>query len=102
MASVPSDPQVGGDPIDTASQVLTVNLQVVSPSVGVAQPLIFPDFPAASTIKDLKEKIRQALPFRPADDKQRLIYRGRPLVTETATLLDILGAETVSASPLPK
>jgi hypothetical protein len=34
--------------------------------------------------------------LRPADENQRLIHRGRALVREGDTLLDILGAEAVS------
>lgn len=85
------------EPIDTeGSDTLVVNLQIVSPSVGVNRPLLFPELPAATTIKQLKEKIRNALPVRPPDENQRLIHRGRALLREADTLLDIFGAESVS------
>ncbi|KAH8127831.1 ubiquitin carboxyl-terminal hydrolase L5 [Trichoderma asperellum] len=70
-----------------------VNLQVLSPSVGVNRPLMFPGLSAATTIKQLKEKIRQSLPLRPSDENQRLIYRGRALLHETDTLLDVIGGD---------
>ena len=85
-------PPGGGD------EPLVVNLQVVSPSVGVNSPLLFPDVPATTTMKQLKEKIRLAISFGPADDKQRLIHRGRALLRDTESLADIFGAETVSYS----
>ena len=72
-----------------------VTLQVVSPSVGVTRPLLFTDLAADTTLKQLKEKIRQMLPLRPADDHQRLIYRGRALIRDTETLLDIFGEDAV-------
>lgn len=75
----------------SAPEELTFNLQVVSPSVGVTSPLQFPNISASTTIKELKERIRQSLPLRPADDQQRLIHRGRALGRETDTLLNILG-----------
>lgn len=75
---------------------LVVNLQVVSPSVGVTRPLLFPSTSASTTIKQLKEKIREALPLRPADEHQRLIHRGRALMRENDKLIDIFGAEAVS------
>jgi hypothetical protein len=75
---------------------LVVNLQVVSPSVGVTRPLLFPSTPASTTIKQLKEKIREALPLRPVDEHQRLIHRGRALMREDDKLIDIFGAEAVS------
>ncbi|KJZ79352.1 hypothetical protein HIM_01503 [Hirsutella minnesotensis 3608] len=74
---------------------LVVNLQVVSPSVGVNRPLLFPDLPATTTIKLLKDKIRQTLPLRPADENQRLIHRGRALVRDSDSLLDVFGADTL-------
>ncbi|CAM1510234.1 Fc.00g005690.m01.CDS01 [Cosmosporella sp. VM-42] len=79
----------------TPSSQLTVNLQVLSPSVGVNRPLLFSGLAASTTVKQLKEKIRQTLPLRPPDENQRLIHRGRAIVRETDSLLDIFGAETL-------
>lgn len=90
-----SSSSTSGDASPTPPDQLTVNLQVVSPSVGVSRPLLFPDLDASATIKQLKEKIRQMLPLRPADDHQRLIHRGRALVRETDTLLDVFGEDAV-------
>ena len=72
-----------------------VNLQIVSPSVGVGN-LRFPDLPAATTVQQLKEKIRDSLPSRPADDHQRLIHRGWLLARDTDTLQQVFGEEAVS------
>lgn len=80
---------------DVAPEQTNINLQIVSPSVGVNRPLQFPATPAATTIKALKGMIRDALPLRPTDGNQRLIYRGKALLREEATLLDVLGAEAV-------
>ncbi|PHH78939.1 hypothetical protein CDD80_5971 [Ophiocordyceps camponoti-rufipedis] len=77
------------------AEQLLVNLQVVSPSVGVNRPLLFPDLPAATTIKLLKDKIRQTLPLRPTDENQRLIHRGRALVRDSDSLLDVFGVEAL-------
>ncbi|XP_044721904.1 Ubiquitin family protein [Hirsutella rhossiliensis] len=79
----------------TPLEPLLVNLQVVSPSLSVNRPLLFPDLPATTTIKGLKEKIRQTLPLRPADDNQRLIHRGRALLRESDTLLDVFGPDAL-------
>ena len=86
--------------VAASPDALTVNLQVLSPSVGVSRPLLFPTLPASTTIKQLKEKIRQTLPLRPADENQRFIHRGRAILRETDTLLDIFGADTVSLHPM--
>jgi hypothetical protein len=76
----------------------TFTLQVVSPSVGVTGPLFFPQLPSGTTVKQLKEKIRESLPIRPSDDHQRLIHRGRLLAKEDETMSEIFGQETVCRS----
>lgn len=70
-------------------------LQVVSPSPGVAGPMSFPQLSSGITVKQLKEKIREFLPMRPANDQQRLIHRGRLLARDDETMLEIFGQETV-------
>ncbi|RFU76949.1 ubiquitin family [Trichoderma arundinaceum] len=86
----------GADPASSDQPV--INLQVVSPSVGVNRPLLFPGLPAATTIKQLKERIRQTLPLRPSDENQRLIYRGRALLRDSDSLLDVFGADAEGAN----
>jgi hypothetical protein len=102
MASLPSATRPEDDGPSNASTSTsneqTVNLQVLSPSVGVNRPLLFPNLAANTTIKQLKDKIRQTLPLRPADDHQRLIHRGHALVRESDTLVDIFGADAVCDS----
>ncbi len=78
---------------------LAFTLQVVSPSVGVSRPLSFPRLSATTTIKQLKAKIRDALPSEPRDDCQRLIHRGRMLARETETMLEVFGQEEVPCNP---
>jgi hypothetical protein len=72
----------------------TVNLQIVSPSAGVGS-LRFPDLAATTTVRQLRTRIRETLPWRPTDDQQRLIHRGRLLARDTDTLQDIFGEEAV-------
>lgn len=85
-----------GDGESTSSGTFT--LQVVSPSVGVTGPLSFSQLPSGTTVKQLKEKIRESLPMRPSDDHQRLIHRGRLLAKENETMSEIFGQETVCRS----
>lgn len=99
MASGPLDSQPAEAAGAGTPGELVVNLQVLSPSVGVNRPLLFPDLPAVTTIKQLKDRIRQALPLRPADENQRLIHRGRALLRESDNLLDVFGADAVSSVP---
>lgn len=77
---------------------LSINLKVISPSL--PHPLMLTDLPAVTTVQQLKEKIRQQLPAQPADDQQRLIYRGRMVNRAEDKLLDLYGEDTVSLTPL--
>lgn len=72
-----------------------INLKIVSPSVSVTKPLHFQQLPGSMTLKQLKAKIRDELPLKPRDEDQRLIHRGKALVRETDTLLDVFGLEAV-------
>lgn len=97
MASEASSSTAPSAP-EATSEHLSVNLQVLSPSTAAtsSRPLVFPGLAATTTVRQLKEKIRQALPLKPTDAQQRLIYRGRPLAQDGDTLLTVLGEEVVS------
>lgn len=56
------------------------------------------DCTASTTVAELKVKICSAVPSKPAPERQRLIYRGRPLFQDTATLRDVFTQEMVSLS----
>src|SRR4051794_1298885 len=73
-----------------------INLHILSPSTEISSPLIFPDLSAHTTIKSLKDKIRDVLPTKPAPERQRLIYRGRMLANGDEILRNIFGQEAVS------
>ena len=88
--ATPTPPAVDND--GPAQETFTV--QIVSPSVGFNGPLSFPDLPTATTVQQLKAKIRERVRTRPLDDQQRLIHRGRQL-TERETMADVFGKETV-------
>lgn len=72
-----------------------VNLQIVSPNVGVG-PLLFTALSLDTTVAQLKQKIRESLATHPTDDQQRLIHRGRLLARDSDTLKDIFPEEVVS------
>jgi len=97
-ANVPSAPAPSSDRIPTDQ--LTVNLNILSPSATVTAggPVTFPGLPLTTTIRQVKEKIRQALPLKPTDEQQRLIYKGRSLQQEDETLVHLMGEETVGPS----
>jgi hypothetical protein len=98
MASEPpsSGPQPAAEQKSIPDEQLTINLHVLSQSVGTNRPLVLSDLPATSTIRQLKERIRQSLPMRPADENQRLIHRGRVLQRDDDTMLDVFGMDAVS------
>jgi hypothetical protein len=78
-----------------------INLQVVSPSASVNRPLSFPTISASTTVRQLKDKIRNTLAARPTDDQQRLIHRGRLLARDDETLEHIFGTEAAGHVFLP-
>ncbi|MCJ1269041.1 hypothetical protein MMC22_008929 [Lobaria immixta] len=77
------------------SNAQTILLHVLSPS---ADKLTFSDVPVSTTVGELKIKICDAVPTRPSPNRQRLIYGGKALVQETATLRDVFSQEKIDQS----
>ncbi|OBT85565.1 hypothetical protein VE02_06697 [Pseudogymnoascus sp. 03VT05] len=84
---------IAGDNDAPAPQTFT--LHIISPSLGSHGPFFFPNLPIATTVHQLKAKIRERVQTKPHNDHQRLIHRGRQL-TEVETMADIFGKETLS------
>lgn len=74
----------------------TVDLQIISPSVGVTGPISLPQLSTATTVRQLKEKIRETLALRPSIDNQRLIHNGRMLARDSEPLTEVFGRDLVS------
>lgn len=79
----------------------TFTLQIISPSVNVPQPLQLTGLSATTTVRQLKEKIRNAIESRPGDSAQRLIHRGRLLSKDDDTMKDVFGEDAVSILDTP-
>lgn len=77
----------------------TVNISIISPSLAVNAPLNFTGLPSSTTVGQLKEKIREALDAKPANEQQRLIHQGKLLNRESETLLDVFGEQKVPHLP---
>ncbi|KAI1771858.1 hypothetical protein F4818DRAFT_428092 [Hypoxylon cercidicola] len=96
MASEQPGPAVTPAGTDSA----TFTLHIISPSVGIPQPLALQDLPVDTTVKQLRERIRNAVSTRPTDQAQRLIHRGRLLGRDTETMTEVFGQEALrSAHP---
>ncbi|KAI4118570.1 MAG: hypothetical protein LQ345_001407 [Seirophora villosa] len=75
----------------------TIVLNVLSPSTEeVPNKLTFTEIPVSTTIRALKERIRDAVPARPLLPRQRLIYQGKVLASDAASLEDVFGQETAT------
>ena len=99
--SQPFDPIIGTDAPtieEERPEPTTFTLIIISPSLGLNDRLTFPHLPATTTVVQLKAKIRDVLPSKPADENQRLIHRGRMLGRDTETMLEIFGQEAVRDS----
>ena len=75
----------------------SINLRILSPSPEVEGGIHFPALAASTTIAELKQKIQDAVPSKPATDRMRLIYRGRVVANADDALLTVFGSDTVRA-----
>lgn len=81
---------------------VTINLKVLSPSTEVGRDLSFPDIAAATTVKDLRLRIQNEIPSQPAVERMRLIYRGRVILHDADTLVDVFGLDNVGRLSPPE
>ena len=94
------------DPNDSAGAPATpsvnqkITLNILSPSDEVPGKLTFNDCSTSTTVAELKIKICGAVATRPAPERQRLIYRGKPLSQDSATLGDVFSQEAVCSSEM--
>lgn len=79
-----------------AEEELTLNLRVLSPSTEVEGGVVFHDISGSTTVRDLRARIRDAFPSKPSPERMRLIYRGRVVALEDATLANVFGVDNVS------
>lgn len=75
----------------------TVDVRVLSPSPEADGGITFSTLSTTTTIGELKTKIRDALPSKPAPDRMRIIYLGR-VVTNDVTLGLVFGPNDVCSS----
>ncbi|KAH7033375.1 uncharacterized protein B0I36DRAFT_321312 [Microdochium trichocladiopsis] len=76
----------------------SLDLQIMSPSAGVPQPWLIRGIPTNTSVRQLKERLRNVLAARPADNAQRLIHRGRLLARDDDTLLDVFGVDAIRSA----
>ncbi|KAA8620828.1 hypothetical protein Alg130_02474 [Pyrenophora tritici-repentis] len=77
----------------------TINLKILSPSTEVEGGVNLADVPASTTVKELRSRIQNAVPSKPATDRMRLIYRGRVVANDAETLGNVFGTD--NGNPLP-
>lgn len=73
----------------------TITLRIHSPSSEVPNPLTLTFIPVATTVRELKSRIRDAIPSKPEADRQRLIHRGRMLGNDDETMVNVFGQAAV-------
>ncbi|KAL9107782.1 MAG: hypothetical protein Q9227_007404 [Pyrenula ochraceoflavens] len=82
------------------AQQRTLSVQVMTPSSEVPGGRItLPDLPVDTTLAQVRDRLSQEIPSSPPPDRQRLIYRGRALVDNSLTVLEIFSLELASAEP---
>ncbi|KAI4105697.1 MAG: hypothetical protein L6R37_002596 [Teloschistes peruensis] len=80
----------------------TILLNILSPSTEeIPNKLSFSQIPITTTVRTLKERIQSVVPTRPSLPRQRLIYQGKVLASDKASLEDIFGQDAVSTAKNP-
>ncbi|KAL6720412.1 hypothetical protein ACLMJK_002334 [Lecanora helva] len=77
-----------------AMEKTNINLVILSPSSEVNK-LTFSSISTTTTIGELRERITAAVSSHPPPGRQRLIYRGHPLLDANRTLKDVFTQEIV-------
>jgi hypothetical protein len=72
-----------------------VDVRILTQLPEPSSVLPFNNLSQSTTVGQLKVLIQTTLPAAPSSEAQRLIYRGRVLIREEDTLLDILGRDTI-------
>ncbi|KAJ5816087.1 hypothetical protein N7447_008320 [Penicillium robsamsonii] len=70
----------------------TVTLHILCQSLPPPSRFTLDNVPLSSTIAQLKSRIEQSFPNNPQASHQRLIYRGKPLTVDEATLSAVVSA----------
>jgi hypothetical protein len=80
-----------------AEEAQTINLKILSPSTEVEGGVNLADVPASTTVKELRCRIQDAAPSKPAPERMRLIYRGRVVANDADTLSTVFGVDNVGS-----
>lgn len=89
-----SGPPLPEQPVSPAQPVDTIVLHVLSPSPDVnGGRITFPNMPLDTKISHLKLRIQNSVVVPAPPERQRLIYRGRPLLNMDTTLREVLSSE---------
>jgi len=87
--------------MNSSSSKDVLHLRVISPQPEIAE-LVFNDLPLSTTVEQLKLKIKDAVATQPVPERQRLIYQGRVMTTDSSTMADVFGQHTVSEKEASK
>ncbi|KAK1146939.1 hypothetical protein N8T08_002266 [Aspergillus melleus] len=90
-SSVASD--AANPPTDQSSSSQDLVLHVLCPSLPPPNRFTFNDLTPSTTVASLKARISQSLPGQPSSETQRLIYRGKPLASDSIPLGNMLDLE---------
>ncbi|KAH0565293.1 hypothetical protein GP486_001313 [Trichoglossum hirsutum] len=95
----PGGSSSGGNPYTSPPEgASSISISILSPSAELPHQLVFPCVSIASTVGDLKRRIRDAVPSKPELERLRLIHRGRMLSRDTDTMLDVFGPTAIDDS----
>ncbi|KAI9766912.1 MAG: hypothetical protein M1840_006209 [Geoglossum simile] len=90
----------GSSPASLSPGLPSISVSILSPSTELPHQLSFTCVPTSSTVGELKQRIRDAVPSRPELGRLRLIHRGRMLSRDTDTMSDVFGPTAVDDSSI--
>ena len=92
----PADSLPGSGRLDSSN---TITLHVLSPALEVnGGRITFPAISLDTTITQLKSRIRNSVATAPSPERQRLIYRGRPLLDGSLSLKTVFQSEPINTN----
>ncbi|KAI9705207.1 MAG: hypothetical protein M1820_005354 [Bogoriella megaspora] len=94
MASTQPEPEASPSPGKATSQN-TITIKILSPSPEIRNGIVLSPLSTSTTVGQVKQQLRERISSRPPNERQRLIYRGRVMMDESQTLLNVFGEDAV-------
>lgn len=98
---IPGQSREAGPSSDDTQSAQSIDLTILSPNANEIPNgrIPLPNLPVSTTLTRVKERICQEVSSCPPPDRQRLIYRGKPLLDGNTTLQELFSSEVIQLEP---